>query len=197
MGRDYDATRELIERVAQGAVAGFERYNAKIRRKRGFHLPNTAAQRVWKTDSGKANFAPHALPQDSIMQRARAVHGDRVVCLATVRAHRQYNTTVYFDPKGEVDRYRGVHHTRKVLFVGAATLARLGFKDGDTANLRAASLDGIDRVVTGYRLVEYPILGDDVFGYFPELTPLSSPDLTARGSNTPAFKEVPILIEKA
>jgi molybdopterin-dependent oxidoreductase alpha subunit len=197
MGREYDATRDLIERVAQGAVAGFERYNANIRRKRGFHLPNTAALRVWKTDSGKANFAPHALPQDSIMQRARAVHGDRVVCLATVRAHRQYNTTVYFDPKGEVDRYRGVHHTRKVLFVGPATLARLGFKDGDTANLRAASLDGIDRVVTGYRLVEYPILGDDVFGYFPELTPLSSPDLTARGSNTPAFKEVPILIEKA
>ena len=197
MGRDYDATRDLIERVAQGAVAGFEQYNANIRRKRGFHLPNTAALRVWKTDSGKANFAAHALPQDSIMKRARAVHGERVVCLATVRAHRQYNTTVYFDPKGEVDRYRGVHHTRKVLFVGPATLARLGFKDGDIANLRAASLDGIERVVQGYRLVEYPILGDDVFGYFPELTPLSSPDLTARGSNTPAFKEVPILIEKA
>jgi molybdopterin-dependent oxidoreductase alpha subunit len=196
MGRDYDLTRELIERVAQGAVAGFEQYNANIRRKRGFHLPNTAALREWKTDSGKANFAPHALPQDGIMRRARAVHGDRVVCLATVRAHRQYNTTVYHDPTGEVDRYRGVHGTRKVLFIGPDTLARLGFKDGDTVRLRAASLDGIERMVEGYRLVEYPIHGDDVFGYFPELTPLSSPDLTARGSNTPAFKQVPILIER-
>ncbi|CAN7334363.1 FdhF/YdeP family oxidoreductase [Pseudoduganella sp. LjRoot289] len=196
MGRDYDVTRDLIERVAEGAVAGFEQYNANIRQRRGFHLPNTAALRVWKTDSGKANFAPHALPQDSIMKRARAVHGERVVCLATVRAHRQYNTTVYHDPSGEVDRYRGVRNTRKVLFIGAATLARLGFRDGETVNLRAASLDGIERVVEGYRLVAYPILGDDVFGYFPELTPLSSPDLTARGSNTPAFKEVPILIER-
>ncbi|SFU98986.1 oxidoreductase alpha (molybdopterin) subunit [Pseudoduganella namucuonensis] len=196
MGRDYDVTRDLIERVAEGAVAGFEDYNANIRQRRGFHLPNTAALRVWKTDTGKANFAAHALPADSIMQRARARHGDRVLCLATVRAHRQYNTTVYHDPRGEVDRYRGVHHTRKVLFIGPATLARLGFLDGEIVSLRAASLDGVERVVHGYRLVQYPILNDDVFGYFPELTPLSSPDLTARGSNTPAFKEVPILIER-
>ncbi|MBY0238669.1 MAG: FdhF/YdeP family oxidoreductase [Burkholderiaceae bacterium] len=196
MGRDYDTTRNYIEQVADGAVAGFADYNKHIRQRRGFHLPNTAALRIWKTDTGRANFAPHALPADTIMERARAVYGDQVLCLATVRAHRQYNTTVYHDPRGEVDRYRGVHHTRKVLFIGAATLARLGFADGEVVNLRGASLDGIERVVQGYRLVQYPIVGDDVFGYFPELTPLSPPGLTARGSNTPAFKEVPILIER-
>ena len=196
MGSDYDITRGLIEDVARDAVEGFTDYNNNIRERRGFHLPNSASLRVWNTESGKAQFIAHGLPQDTIMRRARMRHGDRVLCLATVRAHRQYNTTVYQDPKGEVDRYRGVYNTRKVLFIGLATLERLGFKDGDIVNLRAASLDGIERRVFGFRLVQYAIPGDDVFCYFPELTPLCSTDLTARGSNTPAFKEVPILIER-
>jgi hypothetical protein len=37
----------------------------------------------------------------------------------------------------------------------------------------------------------------DVFGYFPELTPLVPPGLVARGSATPAFKEVPVLLKPA
>ena len=131
------------------------------------------------------------------MSRAIAAFGPRVLCLATVRAHRQYNTTVYRDPRGEVDRYRGIHATRKVLFIGAAALARLGFADGELVTIRAASPDGIERRVQGFRLVQHAIHGDDVFGYFPELTPLISPQLRARGSNTPAYKEVPVLLERA
>jgi anaerobic selenocysteine-containing dehydrogenase len=137
------------------------------------------------------------LPTETIMSRARARHGARVLCLATVRAHRQYNTTVYKDPKGEVDRYRGVHGGRKILFIGEQALARLGFADGDMVDIRAASSDGVERRVRGFRLVRWALQGDDVFGYFPELTPLLSPDLVARGSNTPTFKEIPILLEPA
>ncbi|HEX8605547.1 MAG TPA: FdhF/YdeP family oxidoreductase [Pseudoduganella sp.] len=196
IGTDYDATRALIERVAEGAVEGFAGYNERIRAEKGFHLPNSAARREWATAARKARFIAHPLPADTIMDRARAQHGDRVLCLATIRAHRQYNTTVYRDPKGEVDRYRGVHGTRHLLFVGSATLARLGFADGDVVRVRAASPDGIERHVDGIRLVAAALAGDDVFGYFPELTPLLSPALVARGSNTPAFKQVPVLLER-
>ncbi|GGX93701.1 FdhF/YdeP family oxidoreductase [Pseudoduganella dura] len=196
IGTDYDATRALIERVAEGAVEGFADYNERIRAEKGFHLPNGAGRREWATAVRKARFIAHPLPADTIMARARARHGDRVLCLATIRAHRQYNTTVYRDPKGEVDRYRGVHGTRHVLFVGRAALARLGFADGDVVRVRAASPDGIERHVDGIRLAAAALDGDDVFGYFPELTPLLSPALVARGSNTPAFKQIPVLIER-
>jgi molybdopterin-dependent oxidoreductase alpha subunit len=197
MGGNYDLTRTLIEQVAQGAVDGFAGYNDKIRQQRGFRLPNSASARVWHTEGGKALFVTHPLPLQTIMSRARARHGERVLCLATVRAHRQYNTTVYRDPNGEVDRYRGIYDQRKVLFIGAAALSRLGFADGDLVDIRAAALDGIERCVKGFRLVRYDIQGDDVFGYFPELTPLVSTDLLARGSNTPTYKEIPVILERA
>jgi anaerobic selenocysteine-containing dehydrogenase len=114
-----------------------------------------------------------------------------------VRAHRQYNTTVYRDTTGEVDRYRGVHHTRKVLFISAATMARLGLRDGQLVDVHAAAPDGIARQCKGYQLVRYDVPEGDVLGYFPELTPLISPALVARGSATPAFKEVPVLLKPA
>ncbi|WP_307720817.1 hypothetical protein [Pseudoduganella lutea] len=183
--------------MAEGAVEGFTAYNEHIRLEKGFHLPNSAGRRAWHTAAGKARFIGHALPVDTIMARARAHYGDGVLCLATIRAHRQYNTTVYRDPKGEVDRYRGVYGTRHVLFVGRATLDRLGFAEGDIVRVRAAAPDGIERCVDGMRLVATGAQGDDVFGYFPELTPLLSPALVARGSNTPAFKQIPVLIERA
>lgn len=197
MGRNYELTRSLIEQVAEGAVDGFQQYNDRIQAGRGFRLPNTAGERIWITEGGKARFVAHTLPAETIMSRARARHGDRVLCLATVRAHRQYNTTVYKDPKGEVDRYRGVRGGRKILFIGEQALARLGFKDGDMVDIRAASADGIERRVKGFQLVRWALNGDDVFGYFPELTPLLTPDLVARGSNTPTFKEIPILLDRA
>jgi anaerobic selenocysteine-containing dehydrogenase len=197
MGRNYELTRALIEQVAEGAVDGFQQYNDRIQAGRGFRLPNTAGERIWVTEGGKARFVAHALPAETIMSRARARHGDRVLCLATVRAHRQYNTTVYKDPKGEVDRYRGVRGGRKILFIGEQALARLGFKDGDLVDIRAACADGIERKVKGFQLVRWALNGDDVFGYFPELTPLLTPDLVARGSNTPTFKEIPILLDRA
>jgi molybdopterin-dependent oxidoreductase alpha subunit len=196
MGSNYDLTRGYIERVTHGVVDGFTNYNQNIRQERGFRLPNTARERIWATEGNKARFFAHPLPQQTIMSRARERHGDQVLCLATMRAHRQYNTTVYRDPTGEIDRYRGIHGGRKVLFISPATMQRLGFADGELVNIRAAALDGIERCVKGFRLVSYAIEGDDVFGYFPELTPLISTDLLARGSNTPAFKEVPIILSK-
>lgn len=195
MAADYDRTRAAIERVTRGVVAGFDGYNERIREGRGFHLPNAAAERRWDTSNGKARFHPHPLPEHSLLQQVRAKYGNDVLILATVRAHRQYNTTVYHDRGGEVDRYRGVHGTRRVLFISQADLERFGLKAGELVTLRAAALDGIERKVEGLQLVPYPVHQGNVFGYFPELTPLLAPDMTARGSNTPTFKGIPVMIE--
>lgn len=196
LAADYDSIRDAITRVTAGVTSGFERYNEQLRTDGRFHLPNAARARRWDTDSGKARFIAHAIPRETVMTRARARHGDDVLCLATMRAHRQYNTTVYRDESGEVDRYRGVHGTRRVLFIAQADLERRGLRDGDVVDVRAAALDGIERRVEGFRLVRYEVPAGNVFGYFPELTPLLSKDLVAHGSHTPTFKEIPVLIEK-
>src|SRR5204863_9428126 len=55
---DYDRIRDLIERT----IPGFENYNERVRQPGGFHLPNAARQRVFKTASGRAMFTAHPLP---------------------------------------------------------------------------------------------------------------------------------------
>src|SRR5262249_53686516 len=41
---DYDLIRDRIAAV----IPGFENYNERLRKPRGFYLPNTARERVWK-----------------------------------------------------------------------------------------------------------------------------------------------------
>jgi anaerobic selenocysteine-containing dehydrogenase len=49
---DYSRIRDKIEAV----FPIFQGYNARIRVPGGFHLTNTARERIWKTPNGKANF---------------------------------------------------------------------------------------------------------------------------------------------
>ncbi len=83
---DYDRIRDAIESV----LPDFADYNRRIRIPGGFRLPLAAAERVWQTDSGKAEFLP--LPE---LNPAAAWAGDGVLQLTTIRSHDQYNTTIY------------------------------------------------------------------------------------------------------
>src|SRR5689334_1973464 len=80
---DYDRIRDAIERV----IPIFEQYNERIRMPGGFHLPNAARNRVFMTATGRARFTVHPLPV------LRVEPGQ--LLLTTVRAHDQFNTTVY------------------------------------------------------------------------------------------------------
>jgi len=66
---DYRLLREKIAAVFDD----FKDFNAKIEHPGGFRLDNTAARRVWRTASGKAEFNTHAIPRDTsiIAQRRR------------------------------------------------------------------------------------------------------------------------------
>ena len=83
---DYDLIRDKIEAV----FPDFADYNRRIRQPGGFHLPNTAAQRIWKTAK---TARPISLSSPGL-ERGRARRPiPTVLRLTTLRAHDQYNTT--------------------------------------------------------------------------------------------------------
>ena len=139
--------------------------------------------REFRTATGKANFAVNELSWVP-------VPAGRLI-LQTLRSHDQYNTTVY----GLDDRYRGVHHGRRVVLVNAADIAELGFRDGDLVDLVSEWTDGIDRRVEGFRVVAYSTPRGNAAAYYPETNPLVPLDHVAARSNTPVSKAVTIRLE--
>ena len=173
---DYDRIRDRISRV----VDGFEDFNTRVRTPGGFHLANPAARRRWLTASGKAGFHVHALPPP--------VAGDpSLMTLMTIRSHDQYNTTVY----GLRDRYRGVSGGRRVCFISAFDLRRLGFEAGQCVDLVSVWHDG-EREARRFSLVEYDIPAGCLAAYYPETNALVPLDHHAHRARTPASKSIPV-----
>jgi molybdopterin-dependent oxidoreductase alpha subunit len=179
---DYDRIRERIARV----VPGFADFNAKVRQPDGFQLPHGPRDsRTFPTATGKANFTVNALD----VLRVPEGH----LLLQTVRSHDQYNTTIY----GLDDRYRGIRHGRRVVFVNPDDLAALGLADGGFVDLVSVWRDGVDRRAPGFRLVGYPTARGCAAAYFPETNVLVPLDSTAQVSNTPTSKSVVVRLEPA
>jgi molybdopterin-dependent oxidoreductase alpha subunit len=179
---DYDLIRDGIEAV----FPEFEAYNERIRKPGGFHLPNSAAMRVWKTATGKANFAVFpGLEEDA------TTNDPDVLRMTSLRAHDQYNTTIY----GLDDRYRGVFGRRDVLFLNQREVTRLGFAEGDLVDV-ATALDHAraDRVVQGLTLVRYNLPDGCCAAYYPETQPLIALEHHDPESLTPSYKSVPVKI---
>lgn len=182
---NYDLIRDAIETV----FPDFEGYNDRIRKPGGFQLPNSAAMRIWNTTSGKANFVIfQGLEED-------ATASDRdVLRLTSLRAHDQYNTTIY----GLNDRYRGVFGRRDVLFINPDELSRLGFVEGDIVDV-ATALDHArdDRVIQGLTLVSYNLPSGCCASYYPEIQPLVALEYCDPDCLTPSYKSIPVKIVAA
>ncbi len=178
---DYDRIRERIAAV----IPGFEDFNARVHQPGGFYLGNSARERRWVNDAGRAVFYRHPLP-------AVVAKADDVLTLMTMRSHDQYNTTIY----GLHDRYRGIRNERRVCFIGREDLQRLGFAADEWVDLVSVWHDG-ERIAPRFRLVEYDIPAGCIGAYYPETNPLVPLDHTARKSNTPVSKAVVIRLEKA
>ncbi len=182
---DYSLIRDKIEAV----FPAFADYNARIRKPGGFHLPNSAAMREWKTDSGKANF----LVTKGVEEDEGA--GDPTVLrLTTLRAHDQYNTTVY----SLDDRYRGVFGRRDILFMNERDMARLGHKEGDVVDIATAlQFARPDRIVQKLMLVRYALPDGCVASYYPETQPLIALEDHDPQSFTPSYKSIPVTVRPA
>ncbi|WP_063018957.1 FdhF/YdeP family oxidoreductase [Nocardia nova] len=178
--RDYDHIRDAIARVVPGCAD----YNRKVRGRNGFQLPHPPRDnREFRTASGKANFAVNDLHWPRIPQGR--------LLLQTLRSHDQYNTTIY----GLDDRYRGIHNARRVVLVHPDDIAEFGLADGDLVDLISEFSDGVERRVTGFRIVGYATPRGNAAAYYPETNPLVPLDHVAERSNTPVSKAVVIRLE--
>lgn len=181
---DYDLIRDKIEAV----FPAFADYNERIRKPGGFHLTNSAAMRQWNTANGRANFLVAEGVGDEM-----APDPD-VLRLTTVRAHDQYNTTIY----NLNDRYRGVFGRRDVLFMNEGEIARLGFAEGDVVDVATAGRFASNaRVVQGLTLVAHSMPDGCCASYFPETQPLIALEHHDPQSLTPSYKSIPVRVRRA
>ena len=179
LANNYDLIREHIAHV----VPEFEDFNTRIR-KDIFYLPNSARARVFKTNTGKANFYAHPLPQHTLQPGQ--------LMLMTIRSHDQFNTTIY----GLDDRYRGIKGGRRVIFLNRQDLTELGISPNAKVDI-TSHFAGEQRVAKSFQVVPYDIPRRCAAAYFPEanvLVPLGS---RADKSNSPASKSIVISLSAA
>ncbi len=184
MTANYDVIREAIEAV----FPIFQAYNERIRIPGGFHLTSSARERIWATETGRANFIVFPGMNEDQCQ------GDpNALWLTTMRSHDQYNTTLY----SRSDRYRGVFGQRDVIFLNAREMAKRDFAAGDRVDLVTLSNDGKERAVRGFKIVEYRLPDGCCGAYYPEtnsLVPLYAHDPR---SFTPSSKAIPIRLVRS
>jgi len=179
MAGDYDLVRDAIERV----VPGFNDYNRRVREPGGFYLPNGARERKFVTASGKAEFTVHELPRLDLAP-------DQFLMM-TMRSHDQFNTTIY----GLDDRYRGIHGSRRVVFLNTDDVREAGLVEGQLVDL-VSHFEGEERIGRAFRVVPYSIPRRCAATYFPEANVLVPVRHVADKSNTPASKSVVISLRK-
>lgn len=177
----YDAVRDLIEQF----IPGFTDYNKRIRKPGGFYLPNGPREGKYKTAAfeDKIPFSVTALPQHTLAPDD--------YMMASVRSHDQFNTTIY----GMDDRYRGIHHERRVIFMNAEDIMEGGFQPGEKVDLFNYH-DAIERVARLFIIVPYNIPRRCTVTYYPETNVLVPIGSVAAKSNTPTSKMVIIEIRK-
>ncbi|HEY2404497.1 MAG TPA: FdhF/YdeP family oxidoreductase [Polyangiaceae bacterium] len=175
---DYDRIREHIEHV----VPGFTQYNVRVRDPGGFYLPNGPREGRFTTPSKHAHFTVHPIPKHDL--------GDDELLLTTIRSHDQFNTTVY----GEGDRYRGISHGRRVLFVNPDDIKARGFAEGGFVDI-VSHYGQERRRAAHFQLVPYAIPRGCAAAYFPETNVLVPVNSVAKGSNQPASKSIVVTLE--
>ncbi|HEX6715930.1 MAG TPA: FdhF/YdeP family oxidoreductase [Pyrinomonadaceae bacterium] len=180
LANDYDQLRDAIERV----IPGFDDYNARVREPGGFHLPNAARNRVFKTASGKAQFTVHELPRHEL--------GPDQFLMMTIRSHDQFNTSVYTLN----DRYRGISDDRNVVFLNEADIAAMGLRPRQVVDL-VSHFEGEERIARRFVVVPYDIPRGCAATYFPEANVLVPVRNVALKSNTPVSKSVVISVRPA
>jgi molybdopterin-dependent oxidoreductase alpha subunit len=178
---DYDRIRDIMSKV----LDGFEGFNRRVRLPLGFRIRQPARERVFLTESGRAEFCTAALP-DVTPPSGRLV-------LSTMRSHDQWNTTIYSDN----DRYRGVKNLRTLLFMNADDMAERGLAKYDLIDITSHARDGSTRSVFGYRAIPYAMPRGCAAGYMPELNVLCPIGDYSTQSDQPLMKSVLVEVVRA
>jgi anaerobic selenocysteine-containing dehydrogenase len=179
---DYAKIRDQIEETYPEQ---FHDFNERVFTPGGFYRGNSARERVWKTESGKAQFtvptAVRSVGFDDAPGRYR---------LMTLRSNDQFNTTIY----GYSDRLRGIEGTRDVVLMNPEDIAAAGLSKGQVVSLASDAGDGVHRQVGGLTITPFLLPRGCIGAYYPEMNPLIPLWYHDEASKTPAAKGVPVRI---
>lgn len=178
--KNHDQIRDMIEKV----IPGFESYNLRVRKRGGFSLPNGPKKREFKTKSGKALFTSNEILKNN--------YADDILILQTLRSHDQFNTTVY----GLEDRYRGIYNDRNVIMMNEDDMKSRSIKPLMKVDV-VSIFKGKERHLRNLKAVPYKMPRGACAAYFPEANVLVPLDKTAKVSNTPTSKDVPVRISQS
>jgi len=186
---DWDAWvgdyRKIRAAIAETYPEIFKDYEARLFTPGGFWKGNKAAERIWLTQSGKAEFlAPGELSAAGFADAPGRFR------LMTLRSNDQFNTTIY----GYHDRFRGIKGTRDVLLIGRDDMAAAGLSEGQTVALESDAGDGKPRRREGLIVTPYDLPRGCLGAYYPECNVLIPLDHHAEQSHVPAAKTVPVRI---
>src|SRR5206468_2855187 len=118
----------------------FRAFNERLFTPGGFYRGNSARERVWKNEGGKARFTvPQMLSATGVKDAPGRYR------LITIRSNDQFNTTIY----GYSDRMRGIEGTRDVLLINPEDIRRAGLREGQRVSLVSDAEDGVRREVDG------------------------------------------------
>jgi molybdopterin-dependent oxidoreductase alpha subunit len=177
---NYDRIREHASRV----VAGFEKFNERVRSSAPFYAPVGPKERVFPTETGRANFTVNPVT----MLR---IEPDQYIMM-TIRTHDQFNTVVY----GLDDRYRGIFGGRRVIFLNRDDITDAGLREGELVDI-TSHFKGERRTVEQFRIVGYDIPRGCAATYYPETNPLVPLESKADISGTPTSKSVIISLSRS
>jgi anaerobic selenocysteine-containing dehydrogenase len=176
---NYDSIREAIEAV----IPGFDNYNERVLEDGGFYLPNGAREGKFNTVDQKAQFTINTVPEHPLEKGQ--------YLMMTIRSHDQYNTTIY----GLHDRYRGIHHERRVVLMNKADMEAADLYPQQVVNLHS-HYQGEERIAYRFLVVPYDIPRQCLATYFPEANVLVPLRHSADLSKTPASKSVIVSVER-
>ncbi len=173
---DYAKVRDLI---AETYPEEFHDFNSRLDVPGGFFRGNSARERQWKTESGRAQFT-----SPSVLSALAAPLGDGEFTLITLRSNDQFNTTIY----GFSDRLRGLEGDCNMVLMNPEDMQRFKVVKDQAITLECASDLHIRRAVSGLRVQPFDLPEGCVAAYYPDtnaLVPLDKYDLR---SKTPAYK---------
>lgn len=165
--------------IAQ-TIPGLEDIKSIDETKQEFTIKNRLlTEPVFPTENTKASFKIHPLKNSKSA-------GDYPFMLASIRSEGQFNSIIY----EESDSYRGTD-TRWSVLMNQEDIQKLHLTAGDTINIKSAQ--GEMREV---KVFAFDVPRGNLLAYYPEANVLISTAHDPR-SKTPAFKSVPVAIEKA
>ena len=171
---------EVRKAIAE-IVPGLEKLADIDVAKREFHIANRVLHEPkFSTADGRGDFRVVPIPEE-----LEGPDGKKALTLATIRSEGQFNTIVY----EETDSYRGKAPRWSVLLNGR-DMEEMGIAEGDMIDL--ASAQGRMRRL---KALAFDIPRGSALAYYPEANVLVGTEVDPR-SKTPAFKSVPVWIER-